>query len=61
MRIALLVLAALLGAGFCLWRLLADHAGAALGVLGVLLLLVALFLPSEPPCSGFHCSGCKHH
>lgn len=64
MRILLLMLVtlAVLGCGaLVLLPLLAANLPAVAGAFGVLLLLLALLLPGQPRCSGFHCSGCRYH
>jgi hypothetical protein len=64
MRIFLALLVALvllLVAGWWGLPLLAAHAPGVIGLLGAVLLIVALFLPSRPKCEGFHCSGCRNH
>jgi len=60
--LALLVaLALLLIAGWWGLPLLVAHAPALIGLLGAVLLVVALFWPSKPKCEGHHCSGCRNH
>lgn len=64
MRILLILLAVvgvLVAAGFWLVPVLIAQAPAVIGFLGLLLLIVAAFWRSTPPCSGLHCSGCKNH
>ncbi|WP_433308093.1 hypothetical protein ACQP2F_46500 (plasmid) [Actinoplanes sp. CA-030573] len=54
-------LVALLAAGWWGLPLLASHAPALIGLLGVGLLVVARLWPSKPKCEGHHCSGCRNH
>jgi len=64
MRLALVLLVALvvlLGVGWLLIPVLLAHApGIGIGF-ALLLLLVALLIPSKPKCGGLHCPGCRDH
>jgi len=60
--IVLLILAVLAGVGWWLIPLLLVNGSGLLGVMGALLLALALVLPSrKPKCQGHHCSGCTDH
>jgi hypothetical protein len=64
MRLLLALLVALvllIGVGWWGLPLLVAHAPGLIGLLGAVLLVLALFLPSRSKCEGFHCSGCSNH
>ncbi|GGQ78501.1 hypothetical protein GCM10010166_55860 [Couchioplanes caeruleus subsp. azureus] len=64
MRAALLILAVLTVlflTGWLLVPLIAAHAPAIVGGLGMVLLLAALLWPRKRECGGLHCPGCRRH